>query len=620
MKLTELFTGNKQIETNAKAQQSPAANNSIINRQIQALKPGQTLQGEVVARNGSEVQIRLSDDMTIKARVDQNMNLEVGKTMTFEVKNNGQTLTLAPLYTNTATDANVLKALDMASLPVNAETIAMTEQMMKAGLSIDKNSLQQLYRECNLHPQSNVSDIVDLHKLSMPVNEQNLTQIASYKNLTHQLVNGLNEVANALPDTMQGMMESGNIEGAAKLFQDILNLVANNGEIASGTGQENAQTGSILAGNDGGTVVFTENALVQNSQVNGNGTVQGDLQLLFDLLAARNGAEGVTGGENQVGAQQPVMSGQEAVVNQEGQLQNPVNGQLGEGVQNPGKELQSGSANASAVNANTINASNLQNQTMQQLTGNEIVNQGQGNSAQALEVLQRLLQQGIENKDTALLQSLMNHKEVKAFLKEILQKAWTLNPSDVAEGEKVKQLYQRLENQMKGLAQVLEAANQTNSETYRATTNLTQNLDFLQQINQTYTYMQLPLRLQQGNNAHGDLYVYSNKKHLAAKDGKITALLHLDMEHLGPLDVYVAMQYEKVSTKFYVQDEEMLDFLAEHMDLLTQRLKKRGYDCSFEMQTREGESEAGKTENVVQRLLEKEPHIPIVQYAFDVRT
>ena len=618
MKLTELFTGNKQIETNAKTQQPSATNNSIINRQIQAFKPGQTLQGEVVARNGSEVQIKLADDMVIKARVDQNMNIEVGKNMTFEVKNNGQTLTLSPLYTNTATDANVLKALDMASLPVNTETIAMTEQMMKAGLSIDKNSLQQLYRECNLYPQSNVSDIVDLHKLSMTVNEQNLAQIASYKNLTHQLVNGLNEVANALPDTMQGMMESGNIEGAAKLFQDILNLVANNGESASGAGQvENTAVGNALTGTNEGTVVFTENgALIQKSQVNGNGTMQGDLQLLFDLLAARNGVEGATG-ENQ--AQQSILTGGENAANTEGQLQNPVNGQAGEVFQNLGDGLQSGT-NANVANANDTNVANMQNQTMQQLTGNEVLNNGQGNSGQTLEVLQRLLQQGIENKDTALLHSLMSHKEVKAFLKETLQKAWTLNSSDVAEGEKVKQLYQRLENQMKGMAQVLESANQTNSEAYRATTNLTQNLDFLQQINQTYTYMQLPLRLQQGNNAHGDLYVYSNKKHLAAKDGKITALLHLDMEHLGPLDVYVAMQYEKVSTKFYVQDEEMLDFLAEHMDLLTQRLKKRGYDCSCEMQTRENDSEGGKSETVVQRLLEKEPHIPIVQYAFDVRT
>ena len=214
----------------------------------------------------------------------------------------------------------------------------------------------------------------------------------------------------------------------------------------------------------------------------------------------------------------------------------------------------------------------------------------------------------------------MQGKEVAAFIKSNISQLWTIQPDEVADPKKVAELYQRLDKQLKGLAQVLEQTNQTSTELYKATTNLNQNIDFLQQMNQTYTYIQLPLRLQQGNQAHGDLYVYTNKKHLAASDGKITALLHLDMEHLGPVDVYVAMQNEKVSTKFYVQDDEMLDFLAEHMDILTERLKKRGYDISCEMQLQDKETSGTKQKSVIQRLLEKENHIPLVQYAFDVRT
>lgn len=46
------------------------------------------------------------------------------------------------------------------------------------------------------------------------------------------------------------------------------------------------------------------------------------------------------------------------------------------------------------------------------------------------------------------------------------------------------------------------------------------------------------------------------------------------MEHLGPLDVYVAMQDVKVTTKFYVQNDAILDYLESNMDVLTQRLKR----------------------------------------------
>lgn len=606
MKLTELFTSQKQITGNTKPKVQSGGNSSLMQRQIQALKPGQTVQGEVLSRNGNEVQIKVSEDMVLKARVDQNMNLEIGKNMTFEVKNNGQTLTLLPLYTNTATDANVLKALDMAALPVNQETIAMTEQMMRAGLSIDKNNLQLFYRECNMYPESNVGDIIDLHKLSMPVNETNLSQIASYKNLTHQMVNGFNEIINTLPDTMQGMLQGNETEAAARLFQDILNLIS--------PGQEGSKEGTI--GNSlESSIVFQENVqgLPGEAQaMNLSPAVKAQVQLLLDMISL-NGNVQSEGELSQLltgEGQNPVMG--EGVINVGTNL-DMVNGAVtSEGNQAVVQEIPM-DVMGQSIGEESLLLQNGNEKPLSDATG--IVNQ---NNAEALQLLQKLVHQGISQKDTALLQALLGKKEITDFVKETLQKQWTITPQDVADEGKVQRLYERLEGQLKGLAQALENAGQTHSETYKATTNLAQNVDFLQQLNQTYTYLQLPLRLQQGNNAHGDLYVYSRKKNLASSDGKITALLHLDMENLGPMDVYVAMQSEKVSTKFYLQDEAMLDFLAGHMDLLTERLRKRGYDYTCEMVSRENDSE--KKETVVSHLLEKEPQVPIVQYAFDVRT
>ena len=101
------------------------------------------------------------------------------------------------------------------------------------------------------------------------------------------------------------------------------------------------------------------------------------------------------------------------------------------------------------------------------------------------------------------------------------------------------------------------------------------------------------------------------------KDGQISALLHLDMEHLGPVDVYVAMANEKVNTRFMVQDDSILDFLSEHMDILTERLNKRGYQCSVEMKLRD---EQDKEQSGIGRLLEKEQSVPLSEYSFDVRT
>ena len=63
----------------------------------------------------------------------------------------------------------------------------------------------------------------------------------------------------------------------------------------------------------------------------------------------------------------------------------------------------------------------------------------------------------------------------------------------------------------------------------------------MNQLNHMQTYLQLPLKMN-GKRENGDLYVYTNKKSLAKKDGNVSALLHLDMQFLGALDVMISMQ------------------------------------------------------------------------------
>lgn len=603
MKLTELFTGEKQITDNGKIPQN-TVKSDIVNRQIRSMVPGQTIQGEVVSKNGSEVTIRVSEDFVLQARLDQNMNLEIGKNMTFEVKNNGKALTLSPLFTNVATDANVLKALEMASLSVNDTTVSLTKQLMEAGLSIDRNSLQQMYREVNLFPQAQISDIVNLHKMQMPVTEANLSQMESYRNLTHQLVTGLNNVLDAIPEMFAHMMETGDTNGAAKLYEQLVLLAQ----------EAPAEGGEALADQ-------INNALVTTA----DGTINGEA-VSQEVIPGEAGQENGTQGANLSGnaAQGAVLEDvllAEIVLAEQAEKGNSAVGGAAGGY--PSADLQEArqaqGAREGAAGGNTAVEGNIALQENENAAEQGIV-QGQDNNTQqtanVFSLPTDLSESGLLAHISRIWQESGGDKEVLKPLLELVKKQWTITPQEVADSEKVDGLYRRLDRQLKSMAQTLENTGQTSSTVYRAITNLTQNLDFMNQMNQLYTYVQLPLRLQQGE-AHGDLYVYTNKKHLAAKDGQISALLHLDMEYLGPVDVYVAMTNEKVNTHFYLQDDDMLDFIMEHIDILTERLQKRGYHCTFEMQVRE---QGEKKENVVQKLLQQESHVPLVEYAFDVRT
>lgn len=542
MKLTGWFSQDK-IADNSRVQTPNNANTEQVNRQIRALVPGQTLRGEVVSREGNNAQIRLLQDVLVDAKVDADIRLELGQNITFQVKNNGQTLNLSPLFTNMATEGTVLKALDMASLPVNENTVAMTKQLMDAGLPIDKNTLQQIWHESNAFPDAEILDLVNLHRVELPVTEENITQMASYRNLTHQLTAGIAETGESLTNMLQGLVESGDIEQAATIYSEVLELLAFEDAVGETvTGQQQ-----------------TEGPLPEPG---------------VDVTVTPEEAEQMP--------VQPSATAPEAVPGQKTIIEEPTETASGNGQtikENPGAEK-------------TQEAPQLQN-------------------------LQKLLKQGLETKDIPLLRSILHNSKVAELPAKLLADRWSIKPEDVESPEKVEELYQKLGKQLKGLSNLLEENGQRGSSAYQNVTNLSQNVDFLQQINQTYAYIQLPLHLRQGEHKTGELFVYTNKKNLARKDGQVSALLHLDMEHLGPLDVYVTLKDTKVSTKFYVQNDTILDYLEANMDVLTERLQKRGYDCKCETTLR---TELQQTAQAMTPLLKTEGSVPVAQYAFDVRT
>ena len=540
MKLTGWFSQDK-IADNSRVQTPNNANTEQVNRQIRALVPGQTLRGEVVSREGNNAQIRLLQDVLVDAKVDADIRLELGQNITFQVKNNGQTLNLSPLFTNMATEGTVLKALDMASLPVNENTVAMTKQLMDAGLPIDKNTLQQIWHESNAFPDAEILDLVNL-----PVTEENITQMASYRNLTHQLTAGIAETGESLTNMLQGLVESGDIEQAATIYSEVLELLAF--EDAAGetvTGQQQ-----------------TEGPLPEPG---------------VDVTVTPEEAEQMP--------VQPSATAPEAVPGQKTIIEEPTETAPGNGQtikENPGAEK-------------TQEAPQLQN-------------------------LQKLLKQGLETKDIPLLRSILHNSKVAELPEKLLADRWSIKPEDVESPERVEELYQKLGKQLKGLSNLLEENGQRGSSAYQNVTNLSQNVDFLQQINQTYAYIQLPLHLRQGEHKTGELFVYTNKKNLAKKDGQVSALLHLDMEYLGPTDVHVSLRGTIVHTKFYVEDEESAKIIDAHMTQLEQAIAENGYSLTNEVIMREPTLHPDTEKNaVVKEMFGDDIEKSVKRYSFDVR-
>lgn len=558
MKLSELFNVTKQADTrtggadtNNASVSAVAGNNSKINRQIRSLIPGQTIQGEVIEKNGSEIQIKLADDMVLSARLEREFVIDLGKIMTFEVKNNGTTLALSPLFANMATDANVIKALDMANIPVNDRNIEMTEIMMKQGMSIDKNSLQTMFHDVSAYPGTTITTLVGLHQLNIQVTPQNISQLESYKSAQHQIIMGMTNILEEIPMEFEALLQSSNMYEAINLYTAIAGTLSE--EVSS---EANSQTALF----EEKTEQFTEE--VQNN-IDNNSKVQI---------------------ENNLSTIYKIMDGEE--INHLLEMLKNID-KLGED-----KSLQ------------------------------ELIQNIENKTATPQDILQTLSQiklySDVDISRNVEVAKLFSSNEYTKLIKQEVMRQWMIEPEAVQDSKNLEELYQRLDRQLSQIKNALMSLpNNGESSALKSTTNLQNNLEFMNQLNNIYAYIQLPLKM--GNqNAHGELYVYTNKKSLAQSNGSISALLHLDMENLGPVDVYVAMQNQNVSTKFYLKDDDIIDFIEAHIHVLNERLEKRGYSMNCEMISKQQEKEQEKS--IIERIMETDKNVTIMsQYAFDVR-
>lgn len=552
MRLSSLFVQGNQsyIDGNGREMDSASLEQNLKNgmEEIASKQPGQSVTGEVIEKNGSDILLAIGKNQMLRAKLDAGIPVEEGQMMTFSIKNaSGAKVILSPLYANTGNDPNVSKALQMAGIPENALTGKMVQTMMQEGMSIDRDSLSRMLRVVSANPEANVETVVQLSRLEIPVTENTLFQMEAYKNLEHQITDGIFEIADALQNTAAVMINDGDAEGAVSLYREILSLLSE-GESVQPQAEGEAQISVGLPSEE--ALPLKESGL----QTEEGQELQGQQQIESRL---------------QTEGQQRAESG----------LQTEGQQKADSGIQPDGGTLL---------------------KTMEEL----------------LERLEKaLFSDEIAPHQRESISRLFSGKEFQQAIKNEMIKQWLLTPEDVGKEHKAEELYEKLNSQLSRFRQTLNQSVGADTSLAKAVSNLSGNIDFMNQMNQMFTYIQLPLKLQ-SQEANGELYVYTNKKNLAKKDGEVSALLHLDMEHLGSVDVYVSMKDTKVSTQFRLKDDSALDLIAGHIDLLNERLNKRGYTMNASF-VKKGEEETG---SVMEEILKQDKNISILSgYSFDAR-
>lgn len=618
---------------------------------MQELEPGSTFEGTVNSVKNGKVVLALGNGQTITARLDGKVSIQPGESMFFQVRSNdGTTIALRPyVQAGNINNPILLNALTAAGVPATERNITMVDSMMKEQMSISRQSILDMGRVVGSNPNVNVNTAVLMTKIGLPVSAEMASQFENYMVDQHAIVDEMDLAMNQL-GRLLGDADSGE-EQSFELYGKVL-------DILNGEGETPAQTTDGLQQNDTGTMVNAGENIEMEAAV----------QQSKDGAAA----EGVQKQVQQQNTKDLISMGAAGQEQSAGVAENTENIVGEQTAGNAAQSMQTG-IDAADILKNTqadtaVDFKNVQGQTdtleqildqngldhlkrllqnIPTLTGNTdlfevqeeedvFVDTMSGDDAgkKAFELAQAepevTLKQSMTAEDflntlrDALKQNqeygfagmtkLFGSKEFAAILKNCAEKQWLLEPEQLREASKVSDLYERLDHQMKQMENVMKAAGVTQNSFVQTAADIRSNVEFMNQINQVYTYVQLPLKLS-GQNASGDLYVYTNKKNLNDPEAELTAFLHLDLDNLGSTDVSIRMKDKNVKTNFYIADDASYDLIEKHLPVLEKRLAQKGYRCSITMSKEEKKVEF--VEDFLQRDMPQAGTLH--RYSFDVR-
>lgn len=553
---------------------------------LEELSSGSVFEGTVSSVKNGKVTLALSDGQTITARLSGKVPLSQGMPMFFQVKSNdGATIEIKP-YTGAGSGGNPIltNALTEGTVPVTERNLAMVDAMMKEQMPIDKQSLLNMARTANMNPGVDITTVVNMTKLGIPVSPEMAAQFENYMTDEHAILQEMDQAMNELAD----LAGSGDLtpDQAVQMNQKILSILLPE------------QTAA-------GESVNTEGQIETGGQTTAEGQILTDGRLTAEGQSVTGGqttAEGQILTDGRLGAEEQIVNGEQTTTAGQA-IQEGIGGQalgdvlseqqfssLGKLLQNIPSLVESTKLFPEAMEQD-IFIDTLEDESVAQnlMTEDAAWKAADGKTAldknlTVSDFLRTVSQLLSENNGAASqsIQKLFGSDAYKSLLRNVMEQQWLIQPEALKQEKKISQLYEKLEQQMRQVEDALKEAGITKTRFPETAAEMRGNIEFMNQLNQAYTYVQVPLKMS-GQNANGELYVYTNKKNLRDPDAELSAFLHLDLEHLGSTDVSVKMQHRNVKTNFYMADDASYDLVEKYLPVLEQKLKDKGYQCTITM-------------------------------------
>ena len=545
---------------------------------LNEMSKGMIFEGTVSSVRGNQVKLALSNGQQILARLAGKFSFEQGQSVFFQVKNNdGGTIEIKP-YTVDGEGVNLtlMDALKSAGLPVDGINLSMVNKMMEEQMPIDKTSLNQMYQLVQDNKDINVTTLVELKRLGIEINQVNAAQFENYANDKQAITIAMDSLIDELPNALSA--EDLSMYKLVTQARDILNIVTEGlpeEAFISSEAFDMSQYEAIMRDNQLAPVVKKHFNITE----------------LFESLNS------VSGESQDIHTTQKINDAPatDTILLQENETKSNTIGFL--------------------LSDKQIEELNEQvRMLLPNLQENNISLYSEDSSVVGiLNDIKSMLENTPANADT--LRHLFSGEAFKLMLKEALEQQWMIKPGDLEKNpKKLDGLYDKIEKQITNMEIILKTSGVVNPKAEALADNIRGNIEFMNQINEAYTYVQVPLKMNE-KNASGQLYVYTNKKSMSNPDKELSAFLHLDLEHLGGTDVSIKMLHRKVTTNFYLDSDESYALVKQFLPVLEKRLQDKGYNCELNVNS------GSKQMNFVAGFLKKDlpPTGQVHRYSFDIR-
>ena len=580
-----LITGyDTRLQNAGQTEQTNQAESVRGSADISGLKEGVVFRGEILDIVGEKVTISLENEAKLMARLQSGVELGVGDQLLFSVKENTDSqILIKPMFDSLySAQTQVLeKALDVAGLSPTEKNFTVAKELMDAGLPVDKNHMVKILSQSMKFEGTSLQTLVSLHKMDIPITQENITQYERYQGMQHQLTGDIADAAKGIADFVKAFPTDTDGQTLLCTAKEIVNLFAGESDVSvtehidpvDPKGANNLQTE--------GTVTNTINGNTVSDAVSGTPR------------------EGILTLDNT--ADSPVVGQEENAQSQEVILQQSIDTYM--------KETDTG-----LTGKNVSQLVDSMRQAGVSETDIMSVFQKSDSDPALLQNTLHLLQNVSVADD--VIRQFLQQDGFQNVLSEVVKKAFSLNPKQMKEPKEIDELYESILKHTKSFEDAVASNGGNPKEFQQNFQNMRQNLQFMNELNQQMIYAQMPVKLS-NKQANSELFVYADKRKLQQKKDGISVMLHLDMDHLGATDVKVTLTGSNVHARFYLNDQDSVDIVTENMNQLAKQLADRGFSLTDEVVKRQPQESINK---VVDEIIDENAERSIKRYTFDART